>query len=788
MKCGQLFGLLLGLAGPAAAGGAAEPGDPGKPVNERTVTRAIDKAVEYLYATAGQEGVWDELPPPKITLSGQAEIVRSNWGGKTALTLYALAAAGQEGAPRFRKALEWLMKQKLWGTYALGLRLSLIHQLRDAQRYRQVMTQDADLLLRSRRRTRWGAGWQYLPPPSTSFYSPLGIPCDYSNVNYAVLGLWAACDERYPVPQSVWPELERIWTGGQMADGGWSYYPAHFVRKSKGTYHQSYGSMTTAGIASLYLIIDLHHARRGGLGAFRKTPSYESIDLALKWMARNFSPSTVPATKSWEWSSYYYYNAERVAAAAGLKHFGRHDWFREIAAVILDRQDDSGAITIGLPQRYGGIPVDTAYCLLFLCKGSAPVVFNKLQHAGDWDNHIRELAALTDWLARQSERPANWQVVDLSVPAEDLTDSRILYVAGLKPLKFSAVEKARLKRFVELGGLLVFHPDGLSAGFERSVGELLGELWPKLKLSPVDVATHPIGQVYLPLPESVRLEQLASPTRVLAFVVHDQPAEAWERRQHQQKKHLFDLGAALHYFANDRAPLKEMPTKLTYFAEDFRRQADVPVRAFTLARIRYGDDPHRWDPEPLAFERFARRLATESRINCRLSVVAPHGLGRSRAKVAHLTGVDSVKEIAAGWRAIDKWLRAGGTLIVDQAGGHPGGRGGAFDTAFRKLMEDRYGPGALRPLAPPSPFLSGLEKLPHRNVTGQRRASLRPRLECVWIADRPAIIYSPCDVTCGLLGNPNPMVSGVHGDGAWRLFSRLVLVAAGMEPEKESQP
>ncbi len=44
-----------------------------------------------------------------------------------------------------------------------------------------------------------------------------------------------------------------------------------------------------------------------------------------------------------------------------------------------------------------------------------------------------------------------------------------------------------------------------------------------------------------------------------------------------------------------------------------------------------------------------------------------------------------------------------------------------------------------------------------------------------------AIVYSRYDLTCGLLGAPNPRASGLTGDSAYVVFSRLLLHASGAQ-------
>ena len=773
--------ILLAAAlawAPAVAHGQVE-------VNDKTVTDSIKRAVDYLYGTANDEGHWDATggPPDLAVPRGQKYPPgkANNWTGETALVLYALASAGQQNDPRFRKGLEWLVKQKPVGLYPVSLRLQLVSKLTNVKDHRRVMNRDARWLLSGARGMRnGGVKWDYMPPP----HGDPNRPSDSSTANYVVLALWAAGDARYEVPANLWRRLEKVYTLGQNDDGGWAYHPKGSPKPDHPYKRQSTGSMTAAGIASLYLVLDRTYVRTGRPGAFRKSKAYASIGKGLEWMARNFSNTTNPFFPiKQHYETYYFYNCERVGAASGRKYFGTRDWFDEIAGTLLNTQGKNGSVVITLKRYNGGPIIDTAFALLFLARGSAPVICNKLEHPDDWNNHLRDMVGLTGWLERQSERPTNWQAVNLKVPAEDLTDSRILYIAGARKLVLTAEEKTKLKRYVDLGGTLVFHPDRRNSGFQQDYEKLLAELWPELELTQVDLKTHPLGKIYVPLEARLKVQQLATPTRVLAFVLHDQPARSWERRLYRSGESHFNLGAALHYFVNDRADLKKMPTKLTYFAEDFRGTLPNCTRNVTLARISHGKVISQWDPEPVGMERFARRLALREQVDCRVQSVHAEKLAELKPKVAHLTGTAALDLGQREWDAIDAWLKAGGTLIVDQAGGPRAGRKEPFDESFRKLIEDRYGDDALHPIKV-HPALGGLGKVAHRNVQGVRRRMLAPRLESVRIGGRQAIIYSRYDLSCGLLGNPNPLVSGLDGEAAYDILSRLVLSAAGIERSK----
>ena len=76
---------------------------------------------------------------------------------------------------------------------------------------------------------------------------------------------------------------------------------------------------------------------------------------------------------------YTLYGLERVGLASGFKYFGTHDWYRELAASLIDQQSNNGAWTeMGDMRRRFNLPngpitsrdlEQTAYTLLFLSRG-----------------------------------------------------------------------------------------------------------------------------------------------------------------------------------------------------------------------------------------------------------------------------------------------------------------------------------------------------------------------------------------------------------------------------------
>src|SRR5690606_32282409 len=89
-----------------------------------------------------------------------------------------------------------------------------------------------------------------------------------------------------------------------------------------------------------------------------------------------------------------------------------------------------------------------------------------------WTQRPRDVANLVHWMGTQIERPLNWQIVNLKVAAADLHDAPILYLAGNQRLNFSAEDQAKLKQFVEQGGLIVANPDCTDRTFMNSFRDL----------------------------------------------------------------------------------------------------------------------------------------------------------------------------------------------------------------------------------------------------------------------------------------------------------------------------
>jgi hypothetical protein len=124
---------------------------------------------------------------------------------------------------------------------------------------------------------------------------------------------------------------------------------------------------------------------------------------------------------------------------------------------------------------------------------------------------------------------------------------------------------------------------------------------------------------------------------------------------------------------------------------------------------------------------------------------------------------------------VKAYLAAGGTLLADAAGS-----GRAFTDAFRREVLSPLGDTKLLPLR--SPLLTGgpirMDRFGYRKATSTRMSKdqkIASRLEAVYLKNRPVVIFSPDDITAGLVGYPLQGLQGLAPETARSLMVNLLL-------------
>jgi len=688
------------------------------------VEKAIRAGVDHLYQIQSGDN-WD---------NGWNQD-NSNTGGRTALVTYALLAAGESPQnPKLKSAVDFLLKQKPAGVYTLGIRCNVWFLLPQTPEIKEIFRAEA-IQLQHAMKIKGKARGLF------NYTKDDGLRYDHSVSQYGVLGLWAAAQANIELNSNTWKNADEAWRRTQQKDGGWTY--------DDGENAKSIPSMTAAGVASLFITQEYTN----GMAGINCTGNIkdEHIEKGLKWMSDHFK----------EVGNYYtWYGVERIGVASGLKYFGTVNWYHQGADLMVRSQNKEGA--------WGEVP-DCAFAILFLVRGRAPIMMNKLEYivdtAGDkprpptWNQRPRDVANIARWTGRQIEKDLNWQIVNLDVPVEEFHDAPILYISGKDSLQFTREQEAKLKDFVEGGGLILGNADCASKSFAESFRKLGAKLfgWEFREL-PED---HPIytseqykRATWKTKPSLLGLSNGARELMLL-FPTAD-PAKGWQTQA---------------FLGPDREPLSQLTTNLFLYAVDkqnLRYKGDTylvkvnektkPSKTIKVARLQYSGN---WDPEPGGWRRFNALMQNERQTAIEVQTVKLGEKKLAGFKIAHVTGTGRFVLNTLARVDIKKFVEGGGTLIIDAAGGN-----GEFATAAEAELVAIF-PGAkntLKLLPISHPLYSAANKIEEVEYRPFARKSLgnihMPRLRGMEVNNRLAIIFSGEDLSVGLVGQP---IDGIVG-------------------------
>jgi len=364
-------------------------------VDQKGIDAAIRKGTEFLKKRVGA------LP-------------RSNSGRSDELVLWTFVHAGlPEHDPDFRRLLDGMVRAKLEFTYNVALQAMILEET-DRVRQQGRIWQCAQFLMDNQLTIGL---WSYGEPTEIPDAVPTGVPVkgaatpgtaksrkdpylplerrpkppvvrripvekrreresatpfwgDFSNSQYAALGLRACHDAGILLPKAVVERAGKAWRDAQVPQearknpggdaGGWNYYTA-------GTY--GYGSMTAGGVGSLVI-----YDRILGLDWTKDADVREG----LGWLAEHFTLTENPgALKRGETPDrrtnlhYYLYALERAGMLYGTETLGRHEWYPEGVKVLLasQRADGSWSDQAGQSQPEW----DTCFAILFLKRATRAI-------------------------------------------------------------------------------------------------------------------------------------------------------------------------------------------------------------------------------------------------------------------------------------------------------------------------------------------------------------------------------------------------------------------------------
>ncbi len=750
-----------GAARRLAAGAAAAPGPE---LTDDQVRAAIRALVDEIYRRKDPARFWEPA-----TWDADADGQPSQAGGYTALAVLSLLVAGESYQdPRLSDSIAHLETATLRGTYAVAVRAHVWALLPD--KFRDRLAADA----------RWLAagfqpelgGWDYEERRRSGWH-------DNSLAQYGALGLWEASKRGVPVAKEQWRRLEERFVGNQLPDGGWNY---------RGTFPAT-GSMTAAGLTALFITEDLLHAPEAlPIARDRPSESRTAIDAGLRWMAEHFSATENPGRDMYFF--YYLYGVERVGLASGYSAFGTRDWFREGAAEIIRRllrtDAQSGQVAVKERLRAGAAGTsDLCFALMFLCRGRVPLAFNKLNLDGlAWNNRPRDVANLTGWISEESETALNWQIVGFDEDPRRWLEAPVLYLASHEPLPWAAPGEtglseplARLKRYLDLGGLLLAVNEGDDPAFGQSViraGDLLypGYEWVKLPRE------HWAYTLLWPLRgRPPVLRSLGNGVRELIILAPG--ADLSAPLQVRDDDPVFPTAAHVYLYASE---MNRPRPRLAASAPQPAFRDPPAAAAATIVRGRYAGN---WNPEPMALPVLADALRAAGGPS--LSVIdhplAELGTLDPAPALVVVSGTGPVELTGQELAAAAAYAAAGGVVLFETAGGLGGfARGleaacaaaaGVDPQEVRSLVHSRIVTGeGLRGAA----HLGRLDYRPYaRETLGVGDTS--PRLRGIVIDGQPRLIFCDLDLSFGLLDQPRWRVAGYTPESARALMRNIILHA-----------
>ena len=729
-------------------------------LTDATVQAAVRAIVHELYRRHDAEHFWD---PPSWNPDRDGQV--SQIGGYTPLVVLAMLHAGESYQdPRLRAAVDHIARANLTGTYAVALRTHVWALL--PARFSDRLADDTRWLTDSFKPER--AGWSYEQPSRSGRY-------DNSLAQYGALALWEAGKRGVPVADRYWQRLEQRFIDNQFADGGWNYRTNQPVS----------GSMTAAGLTTLFITQDVLHARDAiSLDDRPKRPYERAIESGLRWMNENFTAAGNPGKNTYFF--YYLYGVERVGLASGYASFGGHDWFRAGAAAIIDRlcrvDAASGAVTVrsGSSRRNAAEVRRLAFALLFLSRGRVPLAINKLMVPGlAWNNRPRDVANLTHWLGRETEAELNWQIVSLDDPPESWLDAPVLYLASDERLPWVAEpsdELAKIKRYLDLGGLLLAAAEGRGTAFARSVQDAGRAMYPQheWRVLPRDHWAYTL--LFSAKGKRPRLRGLSNGVRELIVLVQgtDLPAVL----QSRDEKRLPFWTTAAHVYLHASEMNRPRPRLARHAPATAGGESSNGDRV-TVVRATYDGN---WDPEPLALEVFDGAVQD---IALAVTVHALAGIADldPRPDLVTVNGVAAREFAAAEQDAIKAFIDAGGVILFET----PGGRGG-FTRSAEDMAQALFGIKAQRLVdtrVVTGDGLSGasnLAQVRYRPYAQQVFAAheTTPRLRGLVIDGQPRVLFSREDISQALLDQPCWGVAGYSPATARQLMANILCHAAAM--------
>ena len=752
------------------------------------VVKSIEAGKRYLIGRQAPDGSWP---------GGPGEMFPT---GVSALATLALLNVGMtpQDLP-IKRALEFLRsKQVPETTYEAGLQLMVYAAAKDEHRDRARMGSIVHKLEEAQDTNGKNPGWW------TYRLSPNSHGNDHSNTQYAVLGLREAAFAGIPTSRKSWELTRQHWTATQLQDGGWGY-------GAEG--NGSTGAMTVAGIASLVmsdsLLPDDGDVGPDGLpNCCRDEVRNESLERGLNWLRGRFAVGHNPGGQG---SLYYLYGLERAGRLSGQRYIGNHDWFREGAAYLIRNQGVDGHWAGADGPGEGDPAVGTSFALLFLSKGMAPVLINKLKFGPpaeknakglvveDWNRHRHDVHNLTDMISGMPKWPklVTWQTVEMDKAVKgagvaDLLQAPVLFLSGKEQPQFADPEVELLREYINAGGFLFAVGNCNGAGFDDGFRELIKRMYPNgeaelKKLAP----EHPIFRSeFLMSQAEVNLWGVDFGCRTAIVYSPDDIACGWNKwcvseppkRRPELKGFISKatrIGVNVVAYATGREPPNKL--KQAELAQQAAQKDRIAAGLLQIVQLRHTGG---WDTAPHALRNILVALNETAGL---AAATKPRELTASDPNlfnypIAYMHGRHKFDMTRADRERLKQYLDNGCVLFADACCSSV-----PFDKSFRELVAALYPDKPLTRIPVTHELYSttnghdlrtvrrrGADQTGGRGVIANAVISGEPMLEGIEIDGRYGVIYSKHDISCALERQSAIACEGYISEDATKLAVNII--------------
>ena len=723
-------------------------------ISSQDVASAVRRGVAHLRQTQDNDGTW----------GGGGDIVSQ---GITGLNTLALLNAGVSAAnPAVARGLAAVAAFPNSRTYVVAIKCQAL-AAGDPKKYQQALREAATFLAESQL------------PNGMWTYAPRSGRGDNSNTQFALLGLHEAARAGVNVGATVWQKARKHFENTQLSDGGWSYnFDEAMLAGGRQRTRGSYGSMTAAGVASLFICgqtLQVAGPREFVNGRYPSCGRYRVntvIAAGLNWLATHFTVTTNPGKGTWH--HYYLYALERVGMLSGVRAIGRNDWYRQGASLLVRSQRFDGS--------WLGEQGDTAFALLFLAKGNRPVLIQKVEWTGQWNRNLNDLENLTAFLGDKLGKAVTWQTTSLEAPLEQLRAAPILFISGHEFPKFTAEQNRTLRDFVRTGGTLLFDACCGSQPFRDGFRAWAAQQWPDNPSRPL-AASHPVFSSLHRMADTYGLEGINDGCRTGVFFSPNALSCLWELQTIPTwSPTALQLGANVAAYATGRQPLGDKLDTVELppgHEEAATQQGEIPRGAVRLGRLVHDGD---WNADRHALVNLCQILREQAKLDV---VAQDRPLKADDAAlleypVVFMTGHHAFELSEKEQANLRLFLRRGGTLVAESCCGQK-----AFDESFRALAGKLFPDHPLAALPLDHPIFSGKVGLPlgtlsYRPALAEElkiTSTQQPPLEAVLLEGRTAILYSPYDFSCALEGDSPFSCRGYNDADGRRLALILFLYA-----------